>query len=382
MVKLNSIAQIVPIYFNHAAISNVGMSMHRLDKKLNPRSPFIVDLFTDDFSDDILSMLAYDIPKSSFKPSFISLFNKFLYINNKLAYAKFYLKNHKHYKQKKALNALKAADLRIWHNPMHMLSWWLVQKNDAIMWHNISYPYLEFDEYANQAAIEITHLKIYNDLNITWITPSQFDLRSLINYGVNPEKNFILPLYHKYNLPLTLHQAKEPNLITFSRYATNKMHPELAKFCNESNINLTIFGDSDTSPEYAKQYKFTKQYESEKVKVLPKQDTKSFDSLLKNSNIFISNSMHEGFGMPIIEAEANSLPVLARRGTAMDELIKDGYNGYLFEELDEVPDLSDKIMKDYRRFSQNAYKHSQDYTIEKFNIRYKHILDKFSKFNR
>ena len=81
--------------------------------------------------------------------------------------------------------------------------------------------------------------------------------------------------------------------------------------------------------------------------------------------------------MPIIEAEAHSIPVLARRGTAMDELVKDGYNGFLFSDISEVPELISKIMKDYDSFSYNAWKHSQNFTYEKFKERYLRILSEY-----
>ena len=83
--------------------------------------------------------------------------------------------------------------------------------------------------------------------------------------------------------------------------------------------------------------------------------------------------------MPIIEAEAHSLPILARRGTAMDELVKDGYNGYLFSDINEVPELIGKIMKDYERFSYNAWKHSQNFTYERFKGRYLKIIERYKR---
>ncbi|MGC8572333.1 MAG: glycosyltransferase, partial [Candidatus Micrarchaeia archaeon] len=102
-----------------------------------------------------------------------------------------------------------------------------------------------------------------------------------------------------------------------------------------------------------------------------------FEAELSNANIYISNSYHEGFNMPLIEAEAHSMPVLARRGTAMDELVKDGYNGYLFDSVDELPKLINKIMLNYKQMSYNAWKHSQNYNYEKFKERYLKIIKEY-----
>ena len=104
-----------------------------------------------------------------------------------------------------------------------------------------------------------------------------------------------------------------------------------------------------------------------------------FEAELNQANIYISNSYHEGFNLPLIEAEAHSLPVLARSGTAMDELVKDGYNGYLFNDINEVPELVDKIMKNYKQMSYNAWKHSQNYTYERFKQNYLKILKEYKR---
>ena len=68
--------------------------------------------------------------------------------------------------------------------------------------------------------------------------------------------------------------------------------------------------------------------------------------------------------------------------TIIYELVKDGYNGYLFSDINEVPDLIGKIMKDYESFSYNAWQHSQNFTYEKFKERYLRILNEYKKVRR
>ena len=147
---------------------------------------------------------------------------------------------------------------------------------------------------------------------------------------------------------------------------------------NKNEIPIRIFGDNSQLREFSDQYKEavannTKAYATLSGKV------PDFEAELSQADIYISNSYHEGFGVPIIEAEAHSLPILARRGTAMDELVKDGYNGYLFSDINEVPELIGKIMKDYERFSYNAWQHSQNFTYERFKKRYLRILSEYKK---
>ena len=99
-----------------------------------------------------------------------------------------------------------------------------------------------------------------------------------------------------------------------------------------------------------------------------------FETELTNANIYICNSYHEGFNMPTIEAMAHSMPVLLRRGTAMDELITNGKEGYLYSDITEVPELVEKIMQNYTSISFKAWKKSQKYTTERFKERYLEIL--------
>ena len=60
-----------------------------------------------------------------------------------------------------------------------------------------------------------------------------------------------------------------------------------------------------------------------------------------------------------------------------NELQRNNLKGFLFSDINEVPALIEKIMKDYKRFSYNAWKHSQNYTYEKFKERYLRILKEY-----
>jgi Glycosyltransferase len=164
--------------------------------------------------------------------------------------------------------------------------------------------------------------------------------------------------------------------VAWGRYSLNKGIPELVSKANEYKLKLRVFGDNNQLREFSDQYKIscinnTKGYATLSGKV------QNFEAELNQANIYINNSSHEGFSLPIIEAEAHSLPVLARRGTAMDELVKDGYNGYLFSNTNEIPELIEKIMKNYESFSYNAWKHSQNFTYEKFKSRYLKVLEEY-----
>jgi len=60
------------------------------------------------------------------------------------------------------------------------------------------------------------------------------------------------------------------------------------------------------------------------------------------SDIFVSTSLYEGFGMAIAEAMCNYLPVVATNCGAVPYLVEDGVNGFLVPPRD-YEQFADKI---------------------------------------
>lgn len=55
--------------------------------------------------------------------------------------------------------------------------------------------------------------------------------------------------------------------------------------------------------------------------------------VLRKSDIFVTASASEGFGLAVTEAMSVGLPVVAYKGAgALDDLIENGINGYLCED--------------------------------------------------
>jgi len=71
--------------------------------------------------------------------------------------------------------------------------------------------------------------------------------------------------------------------------------------------------------------------------------SKLFDFYTK-SDIFVSSSLHEGFGMAIAEAMHNHLPVVATNCGAIPSLVQDGVNGFLVPPRD-YEQLAERIAR-------------------------------------
>ena len=353
------------------SICNIILASHNVFASDGLDSKIVVDTISE-YNDDFIYPLFL---RESIKISPFKILEKVLSFENKMRLFKGYVKSMQHYK--KAMAIFDNADVRIWHNSGFLLSDYLIRKHDIFFFHNYTFPYLR-DKFngPNELTLRV-RLQAYNDLDLTYICPSQFNINSLDKLNINYKNVYKLPLYHKYNLPYMERQPREPKLIAWGRYSKNKAVPELAKMASDANLDFTYFGDNYTLKEHKAEYKKAEAYANNKIRLLGQID--DFEGELGRANIYICNSYFEGFNMPLIEAEAHSLPVLARKGTAMDELVKDGYNGFLFSDINEVPELIDKIMKDYKRFSFNAWQHSQNFTYERFKERYLRILSEYEK---
>ena len=117
----------------------------------------------------------------------------------------------------------------------------------------------------------------------------------------------------------------------------------------------------------------------------------TFDCLL-------APSTSEGFGVPIIEAQACGIPVITSDWVAMKELVTDGYNGYKvkassykftsmqsYAATPSVDDLFDKMMKIYtfaprKELKDNAVKFSKDFALDKvFKEKWIPLLESLEK---
>ena len=113
------------------------------------------------------------------------------------------------------------------------------------------------------------------------------------------------------------------------------------------------------------------------------------DQIMRASRVLVLPSQWEGFGLVLLEAMKNKLPIIATNVGGIPEIITNGHEGIL------VPKENPKILANSinrvlenselgNQFIQNAYKKVQNhYSIEKyahsmFNL-YSNILNKDAK---
>ena len=372
-----SIAQMHSVVLNGDAVSNIMRTLDTIHKEDGWDSSLISDLFSE--YDDVYVLASYDYDKTPMLARIGYLTSRFIRLDNKTRWLKEYAKAKNRYKPGRAKQLIENADIRIWHYGAFYNLFRYFHEGDILFYHGITYPYLSY--FSEFGIYSKPMLQAILDMKPFVVVSSEFIKQSLVDLGFKEYSIHILPLFHKYNLKYTERHPAKPKLIAWGRYALNKGIPELIGMANKNKIRLRVFGDNNQLREFSDQYKEALKANANSYATLSGK-VPDFEAVLNQANIYINNSRHEGFALPVIEAEAHSLPVLARRGTAMDELVKDGYNGFLFSDINEVPELISKIMKDYESFSYNAWQHSQNFTYEKFKQNYLRILSEYAKVRK
>lgn len=138
--------------------------------------------------------------------------------------------------------------------------------------------------------------------------------------------------------------------------------PELVKVCPKAKM---LFAGKGALLEEMKRLAEQKNV-SEYVEFLGFR--KDIPQLLQISDVLISGSIEEGFGINVVEGMASGLPAVVSVVRGHKEMVSDGVNGYLFN-VSECDDFCRKIAllstdkSRYQSFSEAAYK-----TAGKFSI--------------
>jgi len=131
------------------------------------------------------------------------------------------------------------------------------------------------------------------------------------------------------------------------------------------DIHFLIVGDGPAK-EYYKN--LTKKHGVEDIfTFIGRVERENIIDYFKSGDIFVFPSIFETQGIAGIEAMACGLPVAGAKYLAIPDLIKDGYNGYLFAPRNKKECISAvlKTIKERKKLSLGAIKTAKKYSIEK-----------------
>jgi len=205
----------------------------------------------------------------------------------------------------------------------------------VIVYHNITpahfFPEKSFLRHiCHQARIQLRELKMYFEAALA---DSAYSAQELVACGYPTP--VVLPILVK---PLAVHAAPDQSILQahqdfytilyVGRIVPNKCQHQLVETIYALNLKgiknvhlILVGGISD--PDYAG---FLKQRIvllglENRVHITGKVDESALNSYYRAADLYLSLSDHEGFGMPLIEAMQNHIPLLAYATTACAELI-------------------------------------------------------------
>lgn len=141
-----------------------------------------------------------------------------------------------------------------------------------------------------------------------------------------------------------------PYILGFGSLEKRKNSMGLIKaYCNlpemiKEKYQLVLFGfrDYENSPEYT----FIQENNLKTVKVLGYISEAEKNALYANSFMFVFPSLSEGFGIPILEAYVNQIPVITSNVTSLPEVAGDAAILVNPKKLSEIRDAMLKLIKD------------------------------------
>ncbi|MDF3838088.1 glycosyltransferase [Cupriavidus basilensis] len=161
---------------------------------------------------------------------------------------------------------------------------------------------------------------------------SNYNLQEIIDLGVDPAKCSLVPIIiDRQPVTASSNHSIEPGAWLFlGRVAANKGHIELATLFAQMKAAgspaakklYLVGGFNPNDPYYQKLLnQISKLGISEDVVITGKVPDAEVNDYFRRASIYVSMSQHEGFGVPLIEASLQGLPVLALHNTAIGETL-------------------------------------------------------------
>lgn len=161
----------------------------------------------------------------------------------------------------------------------------------------------------------------------------------VISMGCNTEK-----FGEKNHIDNYFKQDNKKVVLFVGRLAEKKGVKYLIEAVRNLDVKLVIVGEGPLESELKKQAKS----QGNKVVFLGAKSHEQLITIYASADLFIAPSIvandgdMEGFGLVMLEAMASGLPVIASDSGGISDVIKDGFNGILFEEKN-VKQLESKI---------------------------------------
>jgi glycosyltransferase involved in cell wall biosynthesis len=231
--------------------------------------------------------------------------------------------------------------------------------------------YTIFEDSYKLSIIELKSIVL--DINEIWYD-SEFNQKTLHSFFSFNNSNLIekiYPIFRNYTKFLRNDFEVNYNLLSTGRIVPHKKIEDIIFtlfFLKKISDKYQLFIVGKLGKEFLKYFQYLNKIISElnlENNIQWKLDTHEDDliTLRNNTAFYISMSEHEGFGIPLLEAYAQGIPVIAYDSTAVGETLRSGgvrIHEKKFEYIAEVihsinlnPSLKNKIRK--KQYSELEY---------------------------
>ena len=142
----------------------------------------------------------------------------------------------------------------------------------------------------------------------------------------------------------------------------------------DKNIHALILGDG---PEKENLLNLaTESGVSDRVHLLGFVSEEKKFQYLDNSDVYVLSSVHEGFGIVLIEAMMVGLPIISTDNGGQVDFVTEGINGYLvtFGDVDKMVESINKVLENKKSFGKENIKKSKSYEIKKIAREYLKVM--------
>lgn len=214
-----------------------------------------------------------------------------------------------------------------------------------VKYHNITPSYF-FENYS-ESYTKSTSMgreqtkRIASNLNFTFLSDSEYNNQELISLGVDVDRTVIIAPFHKIEILDSsikeqtevislLKNNKCVNVLFVGRVAPNKGHINICNVINsyrnlfDDNIKFWVIGGYDQEINSYNQEieSLIQKYQiQDSIVFTNKISAETLKSFFVGCDIFLCLSEHEGFGVPLIEAQFFNKPVIALDRAAVKETL-------------------------------------------------------------
>lgn len=225
--------------------------------------------------------------------------------------------------------------------------------------------------------ISVFHLPLFEEV-VSAV--SEFETPFVISISNNQRKpagdriNFLATVYNGLDLNEFEYNDKPEDYFMFMGAMGEHKCPHLAiEAAKKAGVKIVLVGGKKREPYFTD--KIAPQIDDDKVKYLGEVESAERTKVFRNAKGFLFPiNWEEPFGLVVIEAMASGTPVIAFNHGAMSEIIDDGKDGFIVENVDGMSEAIGKIDQIDRSFCRK--KVEEKFTYEKMVDRYLQAYEK------